>query len=112
MPAVVSGVNAAPMPTPIRISGAPMPRRRPCRGDPAEPRHPGRGQEQAADEQRQVAEPRGDARHDAHEREQHERHRQEREARLQRDSPRTPCRYWVRKKNMENIPPTASMRAT
>ena len=25
--------------------------------------------------------------------------------------PRTPCRYWLRKKNIENIPPTTSMRA-
>ena len=53
-------------------------------GDLAEPGHPGGGQEQAADEQRQVADPRGNARDDAHEREQHERHRQERQSGLKR----------------------------
>ncbi len=88
MPAVVSGVNAAPMPTPMRISGAPMPSTKPVVSVIwLSQAIPVAATSSAADEQRQVADPRRDARHDAHEREQHERHRQERQPGLQRRLP-------------------------
>ena len=115
MPAVVSGVNAAPMPTPmIRISGTPMPGKNAVSAvDLAEPGHagwrPGAGRRPAAACRRSA--PRRAARRAPARTAQ--RHRQERQPGLAAaTTPRTPCRYWVRKKNIENIPPTASMRAT